>query len=67
MSQWIKIEDELPPKSERILTTDSDDGRIQISTFDGRVFWNDDMESWDSPLSSVFAWQPLPEIPEEFK
>lgn len=64
MTQWIKIEDELPDEEVEVLTC----GKYGIST--AQIAWfTDDGEPYfmcknEFPVKPIY-WMPLPEVPED--
>lgn len=65
VSQWHRVEEELPDKNGRYLVFDRDDGVMSAVYIKQRKEseWTDESEEWcDFPVT---YWMPLPEPPEE--
>jgi hypothetical protein len=63
MSQWIKVEDEMPELNTWVLSVD-DNGIMRVASFMGKKY---DNHWWDEyalvPCVPITHWQPLPELP----
>lgn len=80
MSQWIKIEDESPKPYEKMLLLVKQFDKLEqtlgflslLDPFgehdtDPPFFFTEGLSKTSFSMSEVLAWQPLPEIPEEFR
>lgn len=75
MSRWIKIEDELPQLGKRVMILTSESFVDRINFWNLQLFYHPDGRKEHMWLNDreivgyikwVIAWQPVPEIPEEF-
>lgn len=71
MSQWIKIEDELPPIFEQVLILYRPSVKFlmyseEVTVLRALFTRNGDSGEMEN-LRQIIAWQPLSEIPEEFR
>lgn len=69
MSNWIKVEHELPPEDQWVLISSEQVIRIATLTEGEFVLSAEDFEGgWQIstlPLSAVDYWMPIPKLPKE--